>query len=467
MLKKYITLSVILAIFAPLSWASDSKNSLLHEEVLLLKQRLVELEQRLEGKEVKTNETNDVLSGVPKPNSRIDFQELEQSEKSRFWDSFSALKDDYEFVSISGNIDVLGYHSDQNTHPPAAAAGGPPVREDTSDMIVDQLRLNFDIDVSENFKAFVGLQFETDLAAVGPGGGSTDTEVDGNLQVDVIYVTISSGDSGLYAVLGKQYMPFGNVTEYGNFISDTLTRQMYETRDTGAVLGLKNNNMDFSLFTFNGQFEQLRESGATADNKLDTWGVSLVLGSDNEDQNYKLGISYINNIYQAQNTTAVAGLGAALATNPPFLGYADSGNGGINVYSVLTRGPLWISAEWVTAVNKLERDQNGTKHSKELGLNNDTNLRPQAYTFELGLTYPIADREYVLAAKYEASNDLEDFGVGFQPVQDIWGIGVSSNIYENTRVTLNYENWDYVDIVSGSGGGGHANVFLAELSVSF
>ncbi len=483
MFKKIITLCIIASIVTPITWSNDSENSLLREEVKLLKQKLSELEQRLTAQETKAVETDRIVSTLPADiKKEINFDALEKKDRMAFLEGFGAIKDNYDFVSISGNIDVVGFYSDQNTVSAGQTAPGSGIgfaREDTSDIIIDQVRLNFDIDVSENVKAFIGLQFEDYQTAgnfnFGAGGaGGADTETDNDLQIDEAYISIG-GDNGMYTILGKQYMPFGNVTDYGNFINDTLTRQLYETRDTGAVVGMKNENMDFSVFAFNGPTEETRINGSTTDNQLDAWGASLAFTSNDEDQNMKFGISYLNNIYQAQNSlglslpTSAAVAAVAVGAPLPPSTYNDDDNGALNLYSVITLGPLTLNAEWVTAINDLDRNLDGMigtgTNGNELGLNGDTDVKPQAYTVELSMKCPMADKEYTFAVKYEASNDFEDFNG--TSIQDIFGVGISSNIYENTRLTLNYENWDYVDIVSGTGGGGHANVFLAELSISF
>ncbi len=472
MVKKIFTLCLIVSIITPVTWSNDSENSLLREEVKLLKQKLSELENRLQAQEEKAVETDRIVSTLPADiRKNTDFDALENKERMAFLEGFSAIKDNYDFVSISGNIDIVGFFSDIDTHPKAN-------KEDTSDIIMDELRLNLDIDIAESVSGFIGLQYEDyrNSSFAGPGGADTDQKED-TLYVDEAYVFIG-GDRGIYSILGKQYMPFGNINEFGNFINDTLTRQLYETRDTGAVLGMKSDMVDFSLFVFNGQNDKVRgaaKGGGAVDNKIDTWGASLSIETDNEDRNMRFGISYINNIYQAQNTDSVAGLdaGARFPDN-----YSDDDNGAINLYSVLSMGPVWFSAEYVGAINDLDRNPNGLT-GEDIGFKNDTDVKPQAYTLELGLTCPVAEREYVVAVKYEANIDLDDFSsesvsdsrvLADGGIHDIWGLSLSTNLYENTMLTLNWEYQTFADTVPsawGLDGGGHANIFLAELSIDF
>ena len=79
------------------------------------------------------------------------------------------------------------------------------------------------------------------------------------------------------------------------------------------------------------------------------------------------------------------------------------------------------------------------------------------------MTCPAGDQEYTLALKYEAMNDLED--IGNTAIEEIIGVGVSSGIAENTRLTLNYENQNFDN--DPIPGGGYAHVWIAELSIGF
>ncbi len=459
-----------------------SENGSLKEEIRFLRSQILQLEDRLDSHGDKTGKSDRIIESIPSSLTGSINKDFYSNDNIGRMESFPVLKRYYDVIDIDGNVDIVGYYSDQNTVPGGSTAPGvKAVREDTSDIVIDQVRINFAYNITEYVDAFIGLQYEDyrtgNLAPIGSGGGVSDTDTSGDsLNVDEAYVSLKNR-WGIYAKLGKQYMPFGNVEEYGNFINDSRARFFYETRETGGIFGIERRHMDFNIFTFNGQAEQVRHGGAgfggSADNKLETWGSSLSYNILNDDMNLKVGVSYLNNLFQAQNTDAGAGIGSLNLPNT----YKENDNGAINIYIVSSKGPFWMSAEYVSSLNNLDRDQDPfalgivPAGDNEIGINGDTNIRPYAYTVEIGLTYPICDRDYTLSLKYEATNDLEDFpaaigSVNF-PVQDIWGVGLATDLYPNTQLTLNYENWDYVDIVSGPGGGGHANIYMTELSIKF
>ncbi len=441
-MKKFVSAIFAIAIGVGCTYAADSENAQLQDEIRLLKERLNQLEQRLQSQEASTDRLS---SAVVVPNDGLN-ADISDDRLARL-NTFAVLREMNDRVNISGNVDVLGYSSDFDTR----TSG----KEDTSDIIIDQVRLQLDIDVSEYVDATIALQYEDYQPGGGfaPfGGGSSDTDADGDVEIDEAYITIGD-EEGVYLIAGRQYFDFGNVDEYGHFINDSLTRQLYETRDTGITGGWKGEGLDFNLFAFNGQEEASRSNGS--DNKIDAWGASISYSVEQEDLNVEFGASYINNLLQAQNTAAVAGLDL-VGTNGV---YNDSDSpDAYGVYATLSSGVFWIGAEYVSALDDL-----GTNVAPGFTINT---VQPAAFTLEAALTCPISDHEYTLAGKFEQNHDLDD---AFNNVEEIWGLGVSTELYENTKLSLNYENWN----LGGTGFGGsaltsgHAQLYLAELSVGF
>ena len=465
-MKKLFTVLFAMMITVPLVNATDIEKELMREEINLLKEKLTNLELRMESQDDNSDRSKkstpiDLSDGstdrLGANNPVPEEEEQPVVDKTQFpmmdqLVSFPVIRQAYDRLSISGNVDILYYYSDFNT------GGG---AEDTSDIIADQVRLALDLEIDDYVKGFVALQFEDyqtgSLATFGGGGG--DTETDGDLQVDEAYIVLGDWEygEGLYGIFGKQYFPFGNVNESGNFINDTLVRQLYETRDTGLTAGHKYAGLDVGFFVFNGQLEDSKTSG-NFKNKLDTWGASLSYEMDEEDMKVRVGFSYINNLLQAQNTAALAGLDiAAPGTILGFTNTDDNDSQAYNLYAALGIGPFWFSGEYVSALNDLDRDINGDG-TNDIG----SGVKPEALSLEGAFSCQVRDQEITLAGKYETNNDQDDFGNG---IDSIWGIGVASDIFENTRLTLNYEYWDGDN--SPTIGGGHANLYLAELSIGF
>ena len=477
-MKTSTMLLVTLMIFLPTIHAADIEKEMMREEIRLLKERLTEVEQRLEvqGNEMGSGESKDAEAKVsaksPKPRaSSIQFSGNEQLDidegKVSFLDrvgSFALIKDAGSAIGLSGNADIVYWYSDKD----AKSAS-----QTISDFVVDQVRLAIDLDIHEYVKGFAALQFEDyqDSSFAG-AGGTSDTEDDGDLQVDEAYILLGDWEfeEGIYAVFGKQYFPFGNVDESGNFINDTLARQLYETRDTGLTVGHKYAGLDINLFAFNGQADEVNDDGSLESNKLDTWGGGISYTMDEEDMKLKVGFSYISNIFQAQNTAARGGLdiladdedgaladlaktendGKGFGFENPFDEFKSNDSRAYNLYGVVGFGPVWFSAEWVSAFNSLETSDTG----------GHLRVRPEALTLEGACSVPVGDYEVTLATKYEMNNDQDAAG---NDIQDVLGFGVASEIFDNTTLTLNYEHYNLEKTINN----GNMDLYLAELSIGF
>ncbi len=473
-MKKFYALLMALSFIVPGINAEDSETSQLREEVRMLKEQLQRLEQRIQAQ---SEPQSDRLQNAPSAHNLATSVAIPATAtySDRMGNGYALLKEVSDRITFSGNLDILGFYSNVST----PRVGGRVKSEDTSDIIIDQLKLNVDIDVTENVKGYVSLQFEDyQNGSYAPIGGTqtlfpqSDTEDDNDLQVDEAYITIG-GEEGAYGILGRQYMPFGHATENGryinctNFINDTLAKQMHEVRDTGAVVGYRMAGIDFNVFGFNGQLEQSRRSGVSFDNKLDTWGSSATYAMSDEDYSFRLGLSVVNNILQVQNTAARSGLD--ILGNPTATGtYLENDNEAFDLYTVATFGPLFLSAEYVSAFDEMNPKEVANLANPPAALKDQKAIKPKAYTLEAGFTFPALLRdgmEDTVSIKYEENNDQDSFG---NPIQNIWGIGISSNILERTKLSLNYEYWNLEDDgLRGNLPGGHAKLYLAELSIGF
>ncbi|MFM1551250.1 MAG: hypothetical protein ACKJSG_17740, partial [Lentisphaeria bacterium] len=266
------------------------------------------------------------------------------------------------------------------------------------------------IDVSDNVSAYVSLQDE-DTA----GDGN-----DGQIGVYEASVTIGLSD-GLSLTAGQQHFNFINDAEYGNFIADTLVRQMAECRDTGLALSLSNDAISGGVFALNGS-----EDEAGDDDEVNTYGVHASIGGDQEDLSWTLGAAYISNVQDANNGGN---------------GIDDANAGDISAYSLnasVTAGSLTVLAEMVQA------DDNDADTAEE-----------SATSIEASMALPMGEGDWTISAKIEEADDG-----GANDVEDNVGIGLSSEIYENANLTINWES-------SEDFSGNETDTVAVELSVSF
>jgi hypothetical protein len=441
-MNRFLTLFIVATLAAPAVFANGA--GAMKEEIQSLRQQLQLLEQRLdaqsqqiEAQEMKTDRLTTI-----------------EEESLSYLQSLTQLKDLTDRITISGNLDILAQHTENDRVGGAAA-------DDTneSDILIDQARLNLDVDVCENVQAYISLQYEDYDSGTYAGSGTTGSDTESaldDLHVDEAYITwafsetFAPGETAMYLKAGQQFFPFGNVDDFGNFINDTLARQLYETRDTGALVGLTMDQFAASVFVFNGEDDETIDGSAFLDNQLETFGASLSYTHNEEDMGLKLGVSYLSNLYQAQNSTG--GLG---------VGNYDDALPAVNLYGVLSMGQFSLSAEWVGAIDDADADDDPQGGGAE----------PEALSIEATIEVNIADRDITLAGKWEQNHDVDDFSTASAPVETVYGLSAGTDICENTRLTLNYEYQEASDDTAFDAAagvqGGHAHWYGLELSVYF
>jgi hypothetical protein len=373
----------VLALIFAVALAIPTLNAANDVDAEALQNYIQALEQRLEQLEAQTGVIQE---------RQVQIEE----ETMTYLESLGALKELSDRVELSGNVDVIYSSSDDD------AAG------DSNDVFVDQVYLGLAIDVSDNVSAYVSLQDE-DTA----GDGN-----DGQIGVYEASVTIGLSD-GLSLTAGQQHFNFINDAEYGNFIADTLVRQLAECRDTGLALNLSNDAISGGVFALNGGVNE-----AGDDDEVNTYGVHASIGGDQEDLSWTLGAAYISNVQDANNGGN---------------GIDDANAGDISAYSLnasFSSGPFSVLAEMVQADD-----------------NDDDTAEEGATSIEASMA--LGDSGWSAAVKIEEADD-----VGAGEVEDVVGIGVSGEIYENALLTINFESADTED-------DNDIDTLAVELSVSF
>jgi hypothetical protein len=233
------------------------------------------------------------------------------------------------------------------------------------------------------------------------------------------YVTLGLSDN-LSLTAGQQHFNFINDAEYGSFIADTLVRQMAECRDTGLALNFGTDAFSGGVFALNGE-----EDKDGYEDKVNTLGIHGSISGDQENLSWSVGAAYISNVQDANNGGN---------------GVADGGAGDISAYSLngsFSMGPFSVLAEMVQA------DDNDADTAEESAMSIEASM-------DLG------DSDWSIAAKIEEAEDSLDT----DDTEDIFAIGVSGEIYENTLLTINWESADQFD-------GADVDTLAAELRVSF
>jgi len=153
-------------------------------------------------------------------------------------------------IELSGLIEVEASFEDIDHVDPAVDD------ERSSDIVLATLELGVDADISKHVKGHILFLFEED-----------DTEP---IEVDEGIISIDGEDVlPLYLNAGRMYVPFGRFESH--FISDPLTLELGETRESAALAGFVNDWVELSLGIFNGDTDETGE-----DNRIQSYVASAV-----------------------------------------------------------------------------------------------------------------------------------------------------------------------------------------------
>ena len=515
---------VFIGLFLSLSFvhADNAEDiSSLKEEIDQLRKKLQRLEKKLDEKAAEPSRLKGKLTDDEVEIARV--ENIPDDFSFARW--FAAKKALNQRLKISGDLSIIAFHTDFDafTDPDAVRPkdgrykpkeyrneSGRARANEINDVYVDALRLNMDVDLHDMVSIHVGLLFEdgpnipftgineTNSGALWPFSTyfdydlwgtpqaystiipnqsnlvitGNDTENEDDLSLDEAYISIDVPRVPfLRAIVGKQYFPFGNYDS--NFLLDTLPQSIGEARDTGVAFTLTPDHFPVSLsfFTYNGRYEKASDSK----NSIDTWGVSLHSQFKSEknresDQSLTLGLGWINNLYNAMNSSKFSVLNDTYEDELPA----------INAFIDYRYRNIRLLAEMVRSFEAADDDDIRPRHfesgvyivrGKEVGAistGGDGGSEIGALNVELSYDLSLKDRFYTLAFKYEKGYDLDTINT----IQDKWGMGIATEIYENTKLNLNYEeqnHWINPWISNLNGGRDQAKVkWLAiGLSVDF
>ena len=276
--------------------------------------------------------------------------------------TIDALKSINELISISGCIEIeagqtKGYED-----------------EDESDITLATVELGIDVDLNDWITGHILLLWEED-----------DTE---SVDLDEGTITLGNLDKfPLYLTAGKMYVPFGNFES--SMISDPLTLEIAETRESALLVGFEQEGFSASIYAFNGDID---EDGD--DNEVKCYGANAGYGFENDDIGLDIGIGWMNSIADSD------GIGDALEDENATL---DDYEAGIAAHAVLTVGHLYLIGEYIAALDDI--DYNAYDDSGAF-LDTDSMDKPKAWNIEAGYTMDVQGRETTFAIAYQGTDDM-------------------------------------------------------------
>ena len=383
--------------------AQEMSNYEIMQELKALKKQIRILEEKLDKQEkVSKQEISKEApirlegQGLPDRVRRIE-EKMEQKQKG-------VLGKWADKITLSGLIEAEACYEDYDYDNPATDD------DDSSDITLATVELGIDVDIIKHVKGHVLFLWEED-----------DTEP---VVVDEGFITLDGEDVvPLYLNVGKLYVPFGNFESH--FISDPLTLELGETRESALTVGYVNEWLDFSVSAFNGDIDEIGE-----DNNIESYVVGASFSVPEElisDFGITGGVSYISNIADSD------GLEGEIPA-----GEIKDYVGGFNAFlSISFMDKFFLECEYLGALDEFE--------ANELSFDGGKEFQPETWNFELA--YAATDRLEV-AVKYEGGDDLGDF-----LPEDQYGAAVTYGLFENTSLSLEYlhgefENDDERDLVT-------------------
>lgn len=290
-----------------------------------------------------------------------------------------------EGISIGGLIEI-------------EASAGKEDGGDVSDIILATLELGVEAELNEWVRGRVLLLWEED-----------DTEP---VDLDEAIAILGGGETfPAYIKTGKMYVPFGTFNSH--FISDPLTQELAETRESAVVIGFSNNLLDIRAGAFNGDADE------TSDEATDAVGAfALNLGCALQIGGYWIShIGESDTLEEAVCNSMVHGAVNGTEYNHP---------GGAGGFASIRIGRFVADAEYITAIEAFGAE---TLHQTE--------SKPNAWNIETGIRFDPYDAE--VAFKYEGSDEFP----GFPKAQ--YGMGSSLRISPSATLAIEYLHGTFTD----------------------
>ncbi len=332
---------------------------------------------------------------------RIEKLEHRQSRFSHPW---------MQHIAISGVVEAeAGYVRTDYKNPANADT-------DETDVVLATMEMGVDADITDYVSGHMVFLWEED-----------DTEP---VDLDTGFITVSGGDTlPVYVNLGKMYLPFGMFESF--MISDPLTLELAETRESAIQAGFATNGFYGSAFIFNGDID---ESGK--DSRADNFGASIGIAVEDDAFSMDVSAGYINNILDSD------GLGDHLSEIMETEGTAlDDDVAGVAAAACLSMGPMTLIGEYITAFDEptfLSVSDGGAV----------TGQKMSAFNMELACAFACCGKETTFGVAYQGADNTGDLLPDTR-----WAGTLSAAILSGTTLALEYcrdkfENDDQIDRVT-------------------
>ena len=249
---------------------------------------------------------------------------------------------------------------------------------------------------------------------------------DGTASIDLDEGWVKVGETDdvpAYVKAGSFIVPFGAFNT--NMLADPLGLTLAETSEAPVQVGYSVGGLSGSVFAFNGDTQEIGEG-----DHFDKFGANLAFSTEVSGASIDLGLSYINAIGESDTIEGAMGSATAMAGDNPS---------GIGLNAMVTSGPFNAIFEYITATDEF--------NSGDVAFNG-TNAQPAAYQFEVGYTTSVLEKDLVLAATYQTSEESQALGIA----EEQYGVAATYSYLPGLDIGVEFMHQD--DYSSSDGGTG-------------
>ncbi|SDY13469.1 hypothetical protein SAMN05421644_13225 [Allochromatium warmingii] len=269
-----------------------------------------------------------------------------------------------------------------------------------------------------------------------------------DLEVDTAFVTLANAAvSPLFLTAGQLYVPFGVYDS--NLVSDPLTLELGETRETALQLGFEQQGFAGSVYVFNG------DHNVDGRDRVASWGATLGFAHEQADRAWSASVGYLNDLGESDTLqeTIAANRVSANAFDPTVSSDPSERTGGWTAQAGARFGGLTLIGEYLTAAEDFDPT------SLAFGTQG---ARPAAWNLEAGYRFSLFGRESGIAVAYQGTREA----LALELPEERWALGWSITLFEGTALGLEWaHDRDYATRDGGSGQS--ANTVTAQLAVEF
>lgn len=314
------------------------------------------------------------------------------------------LADESDSVEITGLVEVEAGHAE------------PYEGDSEMDVILATIELGVAAQITDWVRGEVLFLFEE---------GDNDNVTD----IDIATLTIAPPDGSWFIAGGRMYLPFGMYET--TMISDPLTLELGEIRETALMFGVESKNLYGAAFLYNG------DNGKGDDNRIDHFGAVIGYAAESNGVEFGWDLAYIDDAGDTDTLQdAVAGnleaTGEVLGEPGPET--YDDHVSGFAASARLRYGDVALMAEYLGAAERFQGIALAYGGSVVEGAYVNRGAKPSSWMVEAAYDFMIGSRPATIAVGYQGTDDA----VGLELPESRFMIGGSVELMDSVALGVEW-----------------------------